>query len=228
MKKIYKLSFLILMLYFSLLVVGCKAKVKEISINEEIVKIAVEDKIVTFDELKLTVTYENGQVEVIDIVDEMVVKENLEELKQLGVYTITIEYGGKMVDVAFEIAEVYECSFWEQRRYQTNESIVSNILKNDDGSDVFDYYKLLFYKDGTFELVFKIKDSEEEVYSGNYTDKDGVRSLYYENKPDEFQDLYGASKYSLSEDGTVLTRKQLQFGPGDLTQIISQTFEIKK
>lgn len=119
----------------------------------------------------------------------------------------------------------FECSYWLQTRGITG----LNMLKNDDGSDVFDYYKLLFYKDGTFELVFKIKDSEEEVYSGNYTDKDGVRSLYYENKPDEFQDLYGASLYNISEDGTVLTRKQYQVHPESFVQtIISQTFEIKK
>lgn len=124
---------------------------------------------------------------------------------------------------------VYECTYWQQ----TKGTIGLNMLKNDDGTDVFDYYQLWFYKDGSFKLVFKIKDQNEEVYNGDYSDKDGVRSLYYDNKPDEFQDLYGASKYTIGEDGS-LTRKQQQFPPSDGTTqpgsplIISQKFQLVK
>ena len=123
----------------------------------------------------------------------------------------------------------YECTYWQQ----TKGTVGLNILKNDDGSDVFDFYQLWFYKDGSFKLVFKIKGEEQEVYEGDYSDKDGVRSLIYDNKPDEFQDLYGPSKYTIGEDGS-LTRKQQQFPPSDGSSqpgsplIISQKFELVK
>ena len=103
MKRIFKLLVLTLAFCFTLLLVGCKVKVQEISMDEEIVKAAVSDNVVSLDELKLNVVYEDGKVEVLDVVDEMLVAGDLEELKQPGVYTLTFAYGGKMIDVVFEI-----------------------------------------------------------------------------------------------------------------------------
>ena len=82
MKRIFKLLVLTLAFCFTLLLVGCKVKVQEISMDEEIVKAAVSDNVVSLDELKLNVVYEDGKVEVLDVVDEMLIGGSLEELKQ--------------------------------------------------------------------------------------------------------------------------------------------------
>lgn len=129
-----------------------------------------------------------------------------------------------------KVAETYDCTYWLVSRG----TMGLNILKNDDGSDVYEYYQLLFYSDKTFQLVFRINGAEKaEVYSGTYEDKtgeDGVKTRYltYYNKPDEFQNLYGATPYVI--DGNNLERHQHQISGSSedyKDTIVSQTF-VKK
>lgn len=130
-----------------------------------------------------------------------------------------------------KVTDTYDCTYWLVSRG----TMGLNILKNDDGSDVYAYYQLLFYNDGTFRLVFLVNGAEkEEVYAGKFEDKtaeDGTKTRYltYYNKPDEFQNLYGATPYVI--DGNNLERHQHQIsGSSDsyTDTIISQTFVKKK
>ena len=80
-------------------------------------------------------------------------------------------------------------------------------------------------------------DGKDEIYEGTYrndyvTEKNekgesvnvGYRlTLYYDNKPDEFQGIFGYPKYDLTLDGSTLTRLQHQVG-GSTNRIIRQTF----
>ena len=105
-----------------------------------------------------------------------------------------------------KLTETYECTEWLVSRGTTG----MDILRNDAGGYVYNYYQLLFYNDGTFKLVFELATStEEEIYNGKYEDKSGVRYLTYDNKPDELQNLYGATPYTI--DGKYLKRTQHQF-----------------
>ena len=111
---------------------------------------------------------------------------------------------------------VYKGSLDDAMEVDKLKTINKNIIK-------YSKVKNRLYSDDILTVTFEYA----------YSDKDGVRSLYYDNKPDEFQDLYGASKYTIGEDGS-LTRKQQQFPPSDGTTqpgsplIISQKFELVK
>lgn len=128
-------------------------------------------------------------------------------------------------------SETYECTYWLVSRGTTG----LNILKNDDGTDVYAYYQLLFYNDNTFQLVFLLNGAEkEEIYKGSYTDKtgeDGVKTRYltYYNKPDELQNLYGATPYQIDANTLVRHQHQISGSSDSYTDtVISQTFVKKK
>ena len=53
--------------------------------------------------------------------------------------------------------ETYRCTEWRVSKG----TLGMDILKTDDGKDVYKYYDLYFYKDGYFKLVFLRNDSEK-------------------------------------------------------------------
>lgn len=121
-----------------------------------------------------------------------------------------------------KLTETYVCTEWLVSRGTTG----LNILQDDKGNDVYSYYQLLFYNDGSFKLVFEVAETKnEEIYNGTYVDNNGTRYLTYDNKPDELQNLYGATPYKI--EGNYLVRNQHQFsGTSDnpTDTIISQKF----
>ena len=125
-----------------------------------------------------------------------------------------------------KVTDTYDCTYWLVSRG----TMGLNILKNDDGTDVYSYYQLLFYNDQTFQLVFLLNGAEKaEVYAGTFTEQvnDGVKTRYlkYYNKPDELQNLYGDTPYVVN--GNTLERHQHQVsGASDsyTDTVISQTF----
>lgn len=228
MKRIFKLLVLTLAFCFTLLLVGCKVKVQEISMDEEIVKAAVSDNVVSLDELKLNVVYEDGKVEVLDVVDEMLVAGDLEELKQPGVYTLTFAYGGKMIDVVFEIEsevstvyadtksiqEALAQETFDYKNIKLNVTYIDGNKKtiNLDESMLSKYEAKKFTYIGSQTINFEYKGVKSSFYITLPTPKGGLNSFELEAseieeayKEEEFKHEYLALKlnYKSGEVGYV-------------------------
>ncbi len=126
---------------------------------------------------------------------------------------------------------VYECTEW---RISEGTSAI-DILKGEDDGKTFEYYRLYFYTNGSFRLVFKLADGTIERKTGTYVRKvvkgdneEEITQLHltYYSYPEERQDLFGAVIYTVSDDSNTLSRRQSQQWPnGGPQTIVRQVFE---
>ncbi len=121
--------------------------------------------------------------------------------------------------------------------YDCEEFLISQGTQGLNMRENYKQLQLIFYSNGHFKWVGVTTDGKDEIYEGTYrndyvTEKNekgesvnvGYRlTLYYDNKPDEFQGIFGYPKYDLTLDGSTLTRLQHQVG-GSTNRIIRQTF----
>lgn len=127
--------------------------------------------------------------------------------------------------------------------YTCEEFIISQGSTGYNMKDNYKKLQLIFYSNGHFKWVGTTTSGDDELYEGTYrndyvTEKNEngeevnvgyLLTLYYDNKPDEFQGVFGYPKYNLTLDGKTLTRLQSQVGGSDTSpRIIRQKFTRSK
>ena len=184
MKKIFKLLILLMAFGYSLVLVGCKKTVEEVTMDNAIIEAALADEVVELEELKLNVLYSDGTTEEVAVTNEMIKSGNLDDLKEAGSYSFVFEYEGKTVEVTFVILPKVSTVY-------ADAASIQETLK----AEKFDYKNIklnVTYVDGTKEKInldesmLSKFEAKKFGYIGSQTinfEYRGVKSSFYITLP---------------------------------------------
>jgi len=194
-------SMFVMMLLF--IITGCnEPSVVDIKLSEDNIKQNINDFNIT--DLNLTVTYDNNTVNIVNVTNEMISKEDLDKLNVVGKHDIKINYLDKVITLNINLTNYYEVTFILDDKVvdtQTVEHGMDAILPNESTTNKEGYTFIGWNHDGknitedtiiigtyeinTYEVKFIINDLE--IYEENRTFIYGETLnndllLYFENK----------------------------------------------
>jgi len=194
-------SMFVMMLLF--IITGCnEPSVVDIKLSEDNIKQNINDFNIT--DLNLTVTYDNNTVNIVNVTNEMISKEDLDKLNVVGKHDIKINYLDKVITLNINLTNYYEVTFILDDKVvdtQTVEHGMDAILPNESTTNKEGYTFIGWNHDGknitedtiiigtneinTYEVTFIINDLE--IYEENRTFIYGETLnndllLYFENK----------------------------------------------